>query len=121
MFEIRIFLVLPTGRQFQTSRMNRRVPRLDGDRTSAYYRAHLYAARYADRARSSAYVTRDDLTGERLGFGPNAAVIATTILYRINQLALRSYFDYGQTAWLPMPEEVLAEPVAIRSLVPVMY
>jgi len=119
MFQIATFRCHPAGETFRTSPMFQFGPRfMRGDRADTYMRAHLAAAAHAATMRRLAYVTRDDVPGKRCGFGPSAAFTETTVLYRINQLGLGSYFDYRECAWLPLPAEELKEGTLEGSVVP---
>jgi len=95
-----MFIVWPSGAGFETSDLTHW-----GDLSEAFYRAHLFAAQLSAGERVTAHVTRDDLNGRRLGFGPEALWIPTTALYQISQMGLGSYFDYACIAWVPLPLE----------------
>ena len=106
---IRTFIVEPTGDTFQTSNLEG-----ESDQNRAYYHAHLYAAQHAAKSHRMAYVHADDLGDERLGFGSRAAWIETTYLYEIVQSGVQAYFDYRETAWLPLPAEAVSASVGVK-------
>ena len=95
-----MFIVWPSGAGFETSDLTH-----TGDLSRAFYKAHLHAAQFAASERVTAHVTRDDLNGRRLGFGPEALWTTTTALYEISRMGLGSYFDYARIAWVPLPLE----------------
>jgi hypothetical protein len=94
------FVVHPSARSFESSDLTSR-----GDEKDAYFKAHLHAAKSAANSKSASWVTRSDTGSERYGFGRNAFVTPTTVLYKIMQLGLSSYWCDASTSWVPLPIE----------------
>ncbi len=100
------FITHPSGKSFESTDLTSR-----GDEKDAFFKAHLHAAKHAANSRSSAWVTRSDTGDERYGFGPDAFITPTTVLYKITQMGLPSYWDDASTSWAPMPLEEADEEV----------
>jgi hypothetical protein len=99
--EIRTFTVLSGGQSFQTSDLDL----MDGDTAHAFFKAHLHAARQAANLHAAFYVIRDDTGDKRYGFGSMAMLHPASYLYKIMQMGLESYWNYAETAWVPLEEE----------------
>lgn len=86
---------------FQTSDVSQ-----PGDTSNAYFRAHLYAAEQAAKQKVPSHVIRDDTGNRRYGFcSPDAAIIPTTVLYKIMQMGLESCYDFASISWVPLKKE----------------
>jgi hypothetical protein len=93
------FTVLPGGASFPTAE-------LPGPETNeAYFHAHLRAAQQAAELKIASWVVRDDTGDEKYGFGRDAFLTPTTVLYQITQMGLGSFWDYATGCWLPLPAE----------------
>lgn len=92
------FIVQPGGVSFETKVGH------NGE-TSGYgfSRAHLHAARQAANDKTPSWVVRSDTGSARYGFGPAAFLTPTTVLYKIMQMGLSSYWEDASQSWVPLP------------------
>lgn len=105
-----VFSVLPGGASFAASESG------GPDTNNAYFHAHLCAARQAAEHKITSWVVRNDTGEERYGFGRTAFLTPTTVLYQIMQMALASYWDDAQNAWVPLPAEEAETKVALEAV-----
>ncbi len=70
----------------------------------AYHCAHLHAACFASRKQQPAWVVSNGTESRRHGFPSAHAFFPGSILCKIRNLGLRSYFDFKTCSWLPLRE-----------------